>query len=178
MIIKNFKNSRENIDIKQKDIAEFFNLNFTTISGWETGKDTIPLRRLIEYANHYNFSLDYLFGITNKNDESYLPLEIDIDLISKTPQGTKIICLNDMKVFDTIKEASIYYQCDSSAISKVCKGIWSNTHKLRFMYYNEYLKQLEDNIPITTPKTRVKKVICLETNKKYETIRKLVGFGR
>lgn len=36
MIIKNFKNSRENIDIKQKDIAEFFNLNFTTISGWET----------------------------------------------------------------------------------------------------------------------------------------------
>ena len=24
MIIKNFKNSRENIDIKQKDIAEFF----------------------------------------------------------------------------------------------------------------------------------------------------------
>lgn len=66
MIIKNFKNSRENIDIKQKDIAEFFNLNFTTISGWETGKDTIPLRRLIEYANHYNFSLDYLFGITNK----------------------------------------------------------------------------------------------------------------
>ena len=33
MIIKNFKNSRENIDIKQKDIAEFFNLNFTTISG-------------------------------------------------------------------------------------------------------------------------------------------------
>lgn len=83
MIIKNFKNSRENIDIKQKDIAEFFNLNFTTISGWETGKDTIPLRRLIEYANHYNFSLDYLFGITNKNDESYLPLKIDIDLISK-----------------------------------------------------------------------------------------------
>ena len=45
MIIKNFKNSRENIDIKQKDIAEFFNLNFTTISGWETGKDTIPLIR-------------------------------------------------------------------------------------------------------------------------------------
>ena len=43
MIIKNFKNSRENIDIKQKDIAEFFNLNFTTISGWETGKDTISI---------------------------------------------------------------------------------------------------------------------------------------
>ena len=58
-------------------------MNFTTISGWETGKDTIPLRRLIEYASHYNFSLDCLFGITNRNDESYLPLEINMDLISK-----------------------------------------------------------------------------------------------
>ena len=56
MIIKNFKNSRENIDIKQKDIAEFFNLNFTTISGWETGKDTIPLRRFA-IRNRYRFNI-------------------------------------------------------------------------------------------------------------------------
>ena len=83
MIIKNFKNSRENIDIKQKDIAEFFNLNFTTISVWETGKDTIPLERLIEYANRFNFSLDYLFGITKQNDTSYLPLEIDLNVIAQ-----------------------------------------------------------------------------------------------
>ena len=34
------------------------------VSGWETGKDTIPLKRLIKYANHYNLSLDYLFGLT------------------------------------------------------------------------------------------------------------------
>lgn len=83
MIIKNFKNSRENIDIKQKDIAEFFNLNFTTISGWETGKDTIPLKRLIEYANYFNYSLDYLFGLTRTNDTNYLPLTINLDLIAK-----------------------------------------------------------------------------------------------
>lgn len=110
--------------------------------------------------------------------EEYLENKVDIDLISKTPQGTKIICLNDMKVFDTIKEASIYYQCDSSAISKVCKGIWSNTHKLCFMYYNEYLKQLEDNIPITTPKTRVKKVICLEDNKVFNSITECAKYYR
>lgn len=82
MIVKNFKESREILDIKQKDIAEYFNVNFSTVSGWETGKDTIPLRRLIEYANHYNYSLDYLFGITRDSNNKYLPLEIDLELIA------------------------------------------------------------------------------------------------
>ena len=83
MIIYNLRNSRENMDLKQKDIAEMFGVHFATVSGWETGKDTIPLERLIEYANRFNFSLDYLFGITKQNDTSYLPLEIDLNVIAQ-----------------------------------------------------------------------------------------------
>lgn len=82
MIVKNLRESREMLDLKQKDIAEYFKVNFSTVSGWETGKDTIPIKRLIEYANHYNYSLDYLFGLTRTNTP-YLPLKIDLDLISK-----------------------------------------------------------------------------------------------
>lgn len=82
MVIKNFKESRELLDLKQKDIAEFFNIHFSTVSGWETGKDTIPLNRLIEYANKYNYSLDYLFGLTRTNIE-YKPIILDIELLSK-----------------------------------------------------------------------------------------------
>lgn len=71
------------MDLKQKDIAEMFGVHFATVSGWGTGKDTIPLERLIEYANRFNFSLDYLFGITKQNDTSYLPLEIDLNVIAQ-----------------------------------------------------------------------------------------------
>lgn len=81
MIIKNFKSSRENLEIKQKDIAELFSVHFTTVSGWETGKDTIPIERLVDYANHYNLSLDYLFGIKSYNEE-YLPLKLDLEVIA------------------------------------------------------------------------------------------------
>ena len=70
------------LDIKQKDIAELFKVNFSTVSGWETGKDTIPIKRLIAYANHFNYSLDYLFGLTRHNIE-YLPLKIDLEVIAK-----------------------------------------------------------------------------------------------
>ena len=83
MISKNLRESRELIDKKQKDIAELMKVNFTTVSGWETGKDIIPLKRLIEYANYFNYSLDYLFGLTRTNDTNYLPLTINLDLIAK-----------------------------------------------------------------------------------------------
>ena len=82
MIVKNLRYSRENLGLKQKDLTTLFNVTYSTISGWETGKDTIPLKQLIKYANKYNFSLDYLFGLTNTN-KSYLPLEIDLEVISK-----------------------------------------------------------------------------------------------
>lgn len=83
MIIQNFKYSREELDLKQKDIAEMFGVHFTTVSGWETGKDTIPIERLVDYANRFHYSLDYLFGLTRHNEDDYLPLTLDLDIIAK-----------------------------------------------------------------------------------------------
>ena len=54
MIVENLKNSREELELKQKDVADLFGIHLSTVSGWETGKDTIPISRLIEYANEYS----------------------------------------------------------------------------------------------------------------------------
>lgn len=89
MIIKNFKLSRENLELKQKDLAEFFHLHFSTISGWETGKDTIPIERLVEYANEYSLSLDYLFGIITSN-KKYYPITIDLVQLAKNLTDLRI----------------------------------------------------------------------------------------
>lgn len=64
MIVKNLRYTRERLGLKQKDLTTLFNVTYSTISGWDTGKDTIPLKQLIKYANKYSFSLDYLFGLT------------------------------------------------------------------------------------------------------------------
>ena len=81
MIVKNLRESRELLDLKQKDLTTLFGVTYSTISGWETGKDTIPLRQLIKYANKYNYSLDYLFGLKSYN-EKYEPLEIELNVIA------------------------------------------------------------------------------------------------
>ena len=81
MVVKNFKRSREDLDLKQKDIAKTLKVHVSTVSGWETGKDTIPLKQLIKYANHYKISLDYLLGLTQKN--KYIELETNLKEVGK-----------------------------------------------------------------------------------------------
>lgn len=80
MIVKRLRYTRESMDLKQKDLTKLFQVTSSTISGWETGKDTIPLRQIIKYANKFNYSLDYLFGLKDYN-EKYYPLNIDLKLI-------------------------------------------------------------------------------------------------
>ena len=81
MVVKNFKRSREDLDLKQKDIAKTLKVHFSTVSGWETGKDTIPLKQLIKYANHYKISLDYLLRFTSKN--KYIELDVNLKEVGK-----------------------------------------------------------------------------------------------
>lgn len=68
MQIMNLRNSREILNLTQIEVAKKMTVNNSTVSGWETGKDTIPLEQLINYANTFKFSLDYLFGLSKTND--------------------------------------------------------------------------------------------------------------
>lgn len=81
MIVKRLRETREILEIKQKELTDLYDVTYSTISGWEIGKDTIPLRQLIKYANKYKYSLDYLFGLTDKNVE-YKPLTLNLKLIA------------------------------------------------------------------------------------------------
>ena len=81
MKVKRLRETRENLDLKQIDLTDLFGVTYSTISGWETGKDTIPLKQLIKYANKYNYSLDYLLGLTDKNIE-YKELKINLNTLA------------------------------------------------------------------------------------------------
>lgn len=81
MKVKRLRETRENLDLKQIDLTDLFGVTYSTISGWETGKNTIPLKQLIKYANKYNYSLDYLLGLTDKNIE-YKDLKINLNTLA------------------------------------------------------------------------------------------------
>ncbi len=59
---------REEKELKQADLSKIFKIDNTTYSGWETGKDTIPLRKLSKLCDYYNVSIDYMVGLTDRKE--------------------------------------------------------------------------------------------------------------
>jgi transcriptional regulator with XRE-family HTH domain len=90
MKFENIKKSRKERNLKQKDIATILNVDRSTYSGWETGKDTIPLRKLFDLSNFYNLSIDYLTGLSKKNDYIYTSDFIDLKSVGENLKKLRI----------------------------------------------------------------------------------------
>lgn len=60
------KDTREDLDKKQKEIAKELNCTQQTYSRYENGINEIPLERIIKLALIFNTSVDYLVGLTNE----------------------------------------------------------------------------------------------------------------
>ena len=56
---------REDRDLKQRQLAEFLNCSQQVYSNYELGQRDIPTDVLIQLANFYNVSTDYILGLTN-----------------------------------------------------------------------------------------------------------------
>lgn len=63
------KEIREDRELTQKQIATILNVDRSTYAGWETGKDTIPLKRLSKLSDYYNISIDYMTGLSNQTSK-------------------------------------------------------------------------------------------------------------
>lgn len=88
-------------------------------------------------------------NFVNKTKEEMIELKQKTNRYGvKNGRATKIICLSTMKIFQTISEASEEYSLKSiSHIAVACKGIYHSCgkhpltgEKLRWMYYDDYIK--------------------------------------
>lgn len=67
MYENNLKYIREYLEMTQKELGSVFNVAESTYSGWETGRDVIPLKHLYKFSLKYGYSMDYLLKLNNKN---------------------------------------------------------------------------------------------------------------
>lgn len=67
---KRIRSLREDKDLTQQEIANYLNMSRTGYNQYETGKNDIPTKILIELAKFYNTSVDYILEITDEI-ESY-----------------------------------------------------------------------------------------------------------
>ena len=76
---------REYRGMTQKELGKVFNVAESTYSGWETGRDFIPLKHLYKFSLIYGYSMDYLLKLNSKN------IKYDkLDSIDKKIVGNKL----------------------------------------------------------------------------------------
>lgn len=68
MYLERIRNMREDLDMKQKDLAKKLNISQRTLSHYELGTRDIPTQILIALADLYDCSTDYLLERTNKKE--------------------------------------------------------------------------------------------------------------
>ena len=75
--------------LKQEDVANILNVERSTYTGWENGKNTIPLKQLIKICNYYKCSIDYITGLTKENDY-YCLIKENINNIGKNLKKLRV----------------------------------------------------------------------------------------
>lgn len=62
------KELREDNDLKQEQIAEILQTTQSYYAQYENGKRAIPFERVVQIADIYNVSLDWIAGRTKKKE--------------------------------------------------------------------------------------------------------------
>lgn len=75
--------TREDFNLKQKDIANILNITQQSYSLWENGTKIIPLKHLNSLCNYYNINMDYMLGLSNTRHYDVINTDIDKSLIGK-----------------------------------------------------------------------------------------------
>lgn len=61
---------REDADLNQTQVAKYLGMSQTGYSKYETGENDIPTQVLIQLAQFYQVSVDYLLGLSDTRERN------------------------------------------------------------------------------------------------------------
>lgn len=67
MFENNLRWCREELEMTQSELGYIFGVSDSAVRSWETAHDSMPLTKLIKFCNLYDYSLDFVCGLTKKN---------------------------------------------------------------------------------------------------------------
>ena len=79
--IERLKDIRKDYGLSQMDMAKILKVNRSTYSLWELGINIIPIKYLSEFADYFNYSIDYILGLSNNKQNKSLKKGFDIKIL-------------------------------------------------------------------------------------------------
>ena len=93
----------------QKELGYIFGVSDSAVRSWETAHGFIPLSKLIKFCNTYDYSLDFVCGLKNRN-EKYGKFETDkIKISKKLKELRKSMHLSQQALADECKISQTTY---------------------------------------------------------------------
>lgn len=139
MKFEKMKEIRETKELKQWQIANELKVDRSTYAGWETGKDTIPLRKLYELSNYYKISIDYITGLSKKNNYIYSGDSIDLNRVAKN--------LKKLRIDNNLKQRDIFNMLNIASSSYSVYETGQTLIQTSFIYqiakkYNSFIDEI------------------------------------
>ena len=110
---------------------------------------------------HWRYLEDY---------EKLTEKEIEDLINSRRQECRKVICIETKKVFNSISEASKFYNIDGSHISSCCSGKSITCFGNHWMYLEDYEKIENKNDIKFKEDKKNRKIVCVENGEHFDTI--------
>lgn len=129
MFDNNLRYCREELEMTQAELGYIFGVSDAAVRSWETAHDSIPLSKLIKFCNMYDFSLDFVCGLTRKNTK-YGKFETNKIKISRKLKELRIkLNLSQQQLADECKISQTtysgyetgHYLINTSNLYYICK---------------------------------------------------------
>ena len=110
-----------NIDIKkirmesnknQEETAKLLHISRSSYAMWESGNEIIPIKRLIDFSNIFNVSIDYIFKLNSKkyNKLSTYNKELSSTRLEEFRKENKLTQEKLAKILNTNKSVICGYE--------------------------------------------------------------------
>lgn len=109
----------------QEEVAKSLGIARSTYTTWETESLPIPLKRLIDFCNLFNVSLDYALGLTDIPNYPNIKKELDYNLCSKR--------------LKKIRKLNNYTQSKIASILNTDNGVISRYENSKTLILTEFL---------------------------------------
>lgn len=84
------KDIREDNDLNQENMAKILKINRSRYSLWELGINIIPLNSLCDFADYFNFSLDYILGLNNDRKKKKAVKGLDLKVLGENLKQVRL----------------------------------------------------------------------------------------
>ena len=126
-MIKRMKEIRQTSDKKQKEVAEYMGIKRSTYAVLENNHNIIPLKRLNDFANYFDVSLDYVFGFTDIKQYKNSTKSIDRE---KTRQRLR-----------QIRKENNYTQSKLAKFLNTSPSVWCDYERGRYLVSTTFIYQ-------------------------------------